>query len=105
MDCILELEHSGSNYQLISYKNVDHYGLWTEAATRGVLLKKRLWHRCFPVSFAKFLRTPFLQYTSGRLLLYGLLQHSGNNYQFISHNLRNNYLLKKAIGNFQSGSC
>ena len=29
------------------------------------LLKKRLWHRCFPVNFAKFLRTPFLQNTSG----------------------------------------
>ena len=25
------------------------------------LLKKRLWHRCFPVIFAKFLRTTFLQ--------------------------------------------
>ena len=24
------------------------------------LLKKRLWHRCFPVDFAKFLKTPFL---------------------------------------------
>ena len=24
------------------------------------LLKKRLWQRCFPVNFAKFLRTPFL---------------------------------------------
>ena len=24
------------------------------------LLKKRLSHRCFPVNFAKFLRTPFL---------------------------------------------
>ena len=23
-------------------------------------LKKRLWHRCFPVNFAKFSRTPFL---------------------------------------------
>ena len=23
------------------------------------LLKKRLWYRCFPVNFAKFLRTPF----------------------------------------------
>ena len=33
------------------------------------LLKKRLWHRCFPVIFEKFLRTPFLQNTSGRLLL------------------------------------
>ena len=35
----------------------------------ATLLKKRLWHRCFPVNFAKFLRTPFLQNTSGRLLL------------------------------------
>ena len=23
-------------------------------------IKKRLWHRCFPVNFAKFLRAPFL---------------------------------------------
>ena len=29
------------------------------------LLKKRLWHRCFSVNFAKLLRTPFLQSTSG----------------------------------------
>ena len=29
--------------------------------------KKRLWHRCFPVNLAKFLRTPFLQNTSGCL--------------------------------------
>ena len=28
-----------------------------------------LWHRCFPVNFAKFLRTPFLQNTHGRLFL------------------------------------
>ena len=33
------------------------------------LLKKRLRHRCFPVNFGKFLRTPFLQNTSGWLLL------------------------------------
>ena len=35
----------------------------------ATLLKKRLWHRCFPVTFVKFLTTPFLQNTSGRLLL------------------------------------
>ena len=33
------------------------------------VLKKILWHRCFPVNFAKFLQTPFLQNTSGLLLL------------------------------------
>ena len=32
------------------------------------LLKKRLWHRCFSVNFVIFLRTPFLQNTSGRLV-------------------------------------
>ena len=26
----------------------------------ATLLKKRLWHRCFPVNFVKFLRTPLL---------------------------------------------
>ena len=26
----------------------------------ATLLEKRLWHWCFPVNFAKFLRTPFL---------------------------------------------
>ena len=44
----------------------------TEAvALRPVLqlLKMSLWNRCFPVNFAKFLRTPFLQITSGRRLL------------------------------------
>ena len=32
-------------------------------------VKKRLWHRRFPMNFAKFLRTPFLQNTSGCVLL------------------------------------
>ena len=35
----------------------------------ALLLKKRPWHRCFPINFAKFMGTPFLQNTSGRLLL------------------------------------
>ena len=26
----------------------------------ATLLRKRLWHRCFPVNFAKVSRTPFL---------------------------------------------
>ena len=38
----------------------------------ATIFKKRLWHRYFPVNFAKFLRTPFLQNTSGRLLLLSL---------------------------------
>ena len=35
----------------------------------ATLLKKRLWHRCFPVSFSKFLRTPFLKVHLWWLLL------------------------------------
>ena len=37
------------------------------------LFKKRLWHRCFPVTFAKSLRTPFLRSNSGVLLLHSTL--------------------------------
>ena len=35
----------------------------------ATLLNMWLWHRCLPVIFPKFLRTPFLQNTSWRLLL------------------------------------
>ena len=35
----------------------------------ATLLKKKLWHRRFPVIFAKFLKTQFLQNNSERLLL------------------------------------
>ena len=36
----------------------------------ATLLKKRPWHRCFPLDFSKFLRTPFLPNTFAGLLLY-----------------------------------
>ena len=29
-----------------------------EGLSPATLLKKRLWHRCFPLNFANFLRTP-----------------------------------------------
>ena len=51
------------------------------------LLKKSLWHRCFPVSFAKFLRTPLLQNTSGRLLLESLNLHKFDS-NFLEHSCR-----------------
>ena len=38
-------------------------------AEPATFLEKRLWHRCFPMNFAKFLRAFFLQSTTGRLLL------------------------------------
>ena len=36
----------------------------------AIFLKKRLKYGCFPVNFVKFLITPFIQNTSGRLLLH-----------------------------------
>ena len=40
-------------------------------------IKKRLQHRCFPVQFAKFLRTPyFIEHIRLLLLLYILTKHS-----------------------------
>ena len=42
------------------------------------LLKKRIWHRCFPVNFAKFLRIFFVQSTFGRLLLWTTASETTN---------------------------
>ena len=43
----------------------------------ATLLKNSLWPRYFPVNFVKFLKTPFLQNTSGRPLLKVLLTFQG----------------------------
>ena len=51
----------------------------------ATLLKKRLWHRCFPVNFAKFLRTPFLTEH-----LWWLLLRTGNK-QFAKDKFMNFY--------------
>ena len=39
---------------------------------QNLFFKNELWHRCFPVNFAKFLKTALLWNTSGRLLLHCL---------------------------------
>ena len=44
----------------------------------ATLLKKRLSCRCFSVNFVKFLRSPFLQNTSRRLLLFTPCKISNN---------------------------
>ena len=41
-----------------------------DAEQPATLLKKRLWHRCFPVNFVKFLRKPFLTEQLRKLLLF-----------------------------------
>ena len=40
-----------------------------EGLRSATLLKKRLWHSCFPVNFVKFLRTPCYKEHLGWLLL------------------------------------
>ena len=50
--------------------------------------KRRFWHRCFPVNFTKFLRTQFLQNTSGGCFCPG-------NYFFIFFNFLFIILFKK----------
>ena len=52
-------------------------------------LKKRHWHRCFPVHFVKYLKTPFSKNTSGRLFFksYSKLQ-----WKEITHFLSFNFL-------------
>ena len=50
----------------------------------ATISKKRLWHRCFPVNFAKFLRISFLQNTSGRLLLDIVISRLRHNFTIIA---------------------
>ena len=40
-----------------------------QASVCNFIEKRDCWHRYFPVNFVKFLRTPFLQNTPGRLFL------------------------------------
>ena len=56
-DCIL---HALNVAKLEAY-DLDKAGLISQRSSRLQLhqKKKRLWHRCFPVNFAKFLRIPF----------------------------------------------
>ena len=54
---------------LVSLVSGTHVVKQTRSLRPATLLKKRLWHSCFPVNFAKFPKTPFLQNNSGRLLL------------------------------------
>ena len=58
------------NFAKFTGKNLCQSLFFNKVAGRpATLLKKRLWHRFFPVNLAKFLRTLFLQNTPGWLLL------------------------------------
>ena len=61
--------------QVCTWPTIDIFSrAWSTA-----LLKKRFWHRWFPVNFAKFLRTTFLQNIAGPLLLSVDLRIFGKN--------------------------
>ena len=49
------------NFAKFTRKHLCHSLFFNKVAglRPATLLKKRLWHSCFPVNFAKFLRTPF----------------------------------------------
>ena len=64
----------------------------------ATLFKKRLWHRCFLVSFAKFLRTSFLTKHLWWLLLINALQELVLNFQVL-HDATGIYLFKVNNGN------
>ena len=57
------------NFPKFTGKHLCKCLLFNKVAGLRPLSKRTLWHRCFPANFSKFLRTPFLQNTSGRLLL------------------------------------
>ena len=57
------------NFRKLTGKYLCQSLFYNKVASLSPFLKRRLWHMCFPVNFAKFLRKPFLQNTSGQLLL------------------------------------
>ena len=67
-------------------------------AAPATLVKNRLWHRCFPVNFAKVLRTLVLQNTSGRLLLFLSRSHPTSCFWFRRKG-RQKLTLNHLIGN------
>ena len=57
--------HKDLRWRYTEYRR-GHLKCYVKRSVRPTtLLKKKLWYRCFPMNFAKSLRTPFLQNTSG----------------------------------------
>ena len=88
----------------------------TRVSFSATLLKKRLWHRCFPVNFTKFLRTPFFNRTPlvtasvkvesifrikplhvNEAILCIVLQELSMNFQFYFDEFSNSYVKHKNL--------
>ena len=69
--CVLYKKGVYKNFAKFTGKHLCQRLFFNQVAglSAATLLKKGFWHRCFPVNYAKFLRAPFLQNPSGRLLL------------------------------------
>ena len=85
----LDKEYSSKVFQTLLA--VPHF---SKVAVAEVLCKKGVPenfanHSCFPVNFAKFSRTPFLQNTSGRLLLY--IDNTSENQKLLGRNSLNDF--------------
>ena len=64
----------GSRAEVFCEKGVlKNFAKFKPASLPATSIKKRLWHRCFPVNFEKFVRTPFLSEHLGGLLLLQML--------------------------------
>ena len=94
------IEHHGDDYsnyfmevhQVLHCVRSSHRRCSVRKGLRpATLLKKRL--SCFPVNFAKFLRIPSLQNTSGRLLLFcDFIFHTFSIIDFISPTIKDHYM-------------
>ena len=68
-------EKTSENQKFLTFSlgiEIEH---WSHQRCSRSLSKKRLWHKCFLVNIAKFLRAPFLQNNSGWLLLAKCIQN------------------------------
>ena len=61
------------NFAKVTRKHLRQRLISNKAARLEFFFKNSLWHKCFSVNFAKFLRTLLLQSTTGQLLLSSLL--------------------------------
>ena len=52
-------KHFLRNFTKFTGKHLRQSLYFNKVAGLSTLFKKNLWHRCFPVNFVKFLRTPF----------------------------------------------
>ena len=64
------------NFAKFTGKHLCQGLFFNKVAPPATVLKKRLWHRCFPVNFAKFLRASFFTEHLWWLLL--MLQRQSN---------------------------